>query len=427
MNLIIKQHTPDIDFGNFALGTIKSLFDEKKIHINTEYQRGDIWKASQRIELIKSIFNSYSIGVLVLYINEKGVYEILDGQQRLLTLNKYVNDKLDLGESGIKKYSDLDPNERNFLNGYCVFYLKLKSHNLETKEEDIVQTFLRLQEGSPLNKAEKLNAYRGKFKTTFRDIKESHPLFAMMGEDKRFRLRQLSAELLMLDIEGDYKNKIFPGLDLPTFKKVIKEYENDISKKKLTFHLGNLDFLHQSLNILLTAITPRDIIPIYLLISYLRRTKADNSNLKAELSVFVEDMLKDLHSFSIYDTKPPKNMSKDKFKKYLKYKTEARKATSSDSIKYRLEFFIKEFKEKKPFIEKDPERLHDREQKRVLYFKQKGICPECQKTIDFRIDGSAHHVLAHKDGGQTEDLSKAVLLHSKCHVKLESRLNKQKV
>lgn len=421
-----KQHIPDLDFGNFALATIKTLFDENKIHINKEYQRGDVWKGNQKVELIKSIFNCYSIGVLVLYINENGIFEILDGQQRLLTLNKYLNDKIDLSQTDIKKYSQLDENELHFLNGYSVFYLKLKSHNLETKEEDIVQTFLRLQEGTPLNKAEKLNAYRGKFKDTFRDIKETHPIFKMMGEDIRFRLRQLSAELLLLELEGDFNNMIFPGLDLPKFKETIKKYETNISEKKISFHKGNLDLLHQSLNILLTAITPRDLIPIYLLISYLRRNKADNSNLKSELSLFVEQMLKDLNSFSIYDTIPPEGMSEERFKEFINYKTEARKATSADSIKFRLNFYIKEFKNQQPFINKDPDRLHDRDQKRILYFRQKGICPECSKTIDFRIDGSSHHILAHKDGGQTDDLSNAVLLHSKCHIKLETRLNKDK-
>lgn len=423
---MIKQHIPDLDFGNFALGSIKALFDNNKIHINTEYQRGDVWKGNQKVELIKSIFNCYSIGVLVLYVNESGVFEILDGQQRLLTLNKYLNDKIELSKSDIKKYSELSQDELHFLNGYSVFYLKLKSHNLETKEEDIVQTFLRLQEGTPLNKAEKLNAYRGKYKDAFRNIKESHPLFKMMGEDLRFRLRQLSAELLLLELEGDFKNLVFPGLDLPKFKEVIKKYETNISDKKVSFHIGNLDLLHQSLNILLTAITPRDLIPIYLLISYLRRTKADNSNLKSELSIFVEEMLKDLNSFSVYDKEPPEGMSEERFIEFVNYKTEARKATSADSIKYRVDFYIKEFKKQQPFLNKDTDRLHDRDQKRILYFRQKGICPECKKEIDFRFDGSSHHKLAHRDGGTTDDLSNAVLLHAKCHIKLETRINKEK-
>ncbi len=420
-----KQHIPDLDFDNFAFGQVKRLFDNNKIVINKEYQRGDVWKNRQQIELIRSIFNSYSIGVLVLYINESGQYEILDGQQRLLTIYKYLNGNISLENSGVTPYAELSEKEELFLNGYSVFYLKLKSHNLETKEEDIVQTFLRLQEGSPLNKAEKINAYRGSFKNLFVEVKESHPLFELMSkEDHRFRLRLLAAEMLLLELEGDFEKMDFPALDINTFKKAIEKYEKNISDKKQKNFKGNLDYLYRSLNVLLTAITPRDLLPIYLLVSYLRRTKADNSKLEDELSVFVEDFLKDLNSFSIYDNKPPQGMQTSVFKNYLKYKTEARKATTGDSINFRLEFIVKEFKRKNPFILKDNKRLHDKEQKRVLYLKQRGICQFCDKKIDFRFDGSAHHIIAHKNGGITDDLKNAVLLHNKCHQKLEKQLLK---
>lgn len=421
-----RQHIPDIEFDNFSFAQIKKLFDDKKIYINTEYQRGDIWKQRQQTELIKSIFSSYSIGVLVLYINDKGQYEILDGQQRLLTIKKYLVGTLVLEDTDIIDYANLEDKDKDFLNGYSIYYLRLKSHDPKTKEEDIVQTFLRLQEGSPLNKAEKINAYRGKFKDVFVETKENHPIFKMMGKEKRFRLRQLAAEMLLLQLEGDFTNLVFPGLDLPTFISVINKYEKNISEKQITFFRGNLDFLHQSLNMLLTAITPRELIPLYLLVSYLRINKADNTHLKDELSVFAEDILKDLNSFSIYDTTPPAGMSKADFKKFQEYKAEARKATTPESIQFRLKFFIEVFKKKQPFILKDEKRLHDKEQKRILYFRQKGICTECKKPIDFRIDGSADHVIAHKDGGITDDLKHAVLLHNKCHQKLEKRIAKGK-
>jgi hypothetical protein len=82
-----------------------------------------------KIELIRSIFNSYSIGVLVLYINDNHQFEILDGQQRLLTIKKYLNGKLNLEKSGITPYDELDEQNKMFLNAYSVGYLKLKSHN----------------------------------------------------------------------------------------------------------------------------------------------------------------------------------------------------------------------------------------------------------------------------------------------------------
>jgi 5-methylcytosine-specific restriction endonuclease McrA len=79
-----KQTVPDIQFGKFVIAEIPKLFAEQKILINTNYQRGDIWKQKQQIGLIKSISDRFSIGVLVLFINDDDQFEILDGQQRIL-------------------------------------------------------------------------------------------------------------------------------------------------------------------------------------------------------------------------------------------------------------------------------------------------------------------------------------------------------
>ena len=73
-----KQTVPNIQFKRFVIGQITDLFNRNKIYINKEYQRSDIWKRSQKVELIRSIINSYSIGVLVLFFNEDRKYEILN-------------------------------------------------------------------------------------------------------------------------------------------------------------------------------------------------------------------------------------------------------------------------------------------------------------------------------------------------------------
>lgn len=422
---MVKQKVPDIAFDWFVLGEIGELFDKNRIKINPDYQRSDMWKHQQMIELIRSIEKRYSIGIIVLFINSDNQYEILDGQQRLLTIKKYVKDNLNLDNAGIKKYSELDKKDKILLDAYCIYYLRLKSFDEESKEEDITQTFLRLQEGTPLNKAEKINAYRGKFKDTFRALREKHSLFDLLGKEKRFRWRLLAAEFLLLELEGDFENKKFPALDLPTFKNAIKNYETNISEKKLTFLKGNLDLLHSSLNNLLTAIQPRELISFYLLISYLRKNKADNSNIINEFRNFAEDFLKIINSFSVYDTEPPSGLKIDLFKEYLNYKTEARQATTSESLSSRFNFILKEYQRLHPFIFKDKERLHDTEQKRTLFFRQRGFCPECKKYLNFS-DSSSHHVISNSIGGKTDNLDEAVLLHEKCHKKLEKRIKKNK-
>lgn len=415
-----KQTVPDISFDKFVLAQIPQLFRSGKIKINDEYQRGDIWKHSQKCELINSINNRYSIGVLVLFINDDGQYEILDGQQRLLTIRQYLDDQLDLSKTEILRYSDLDFTEKILLDAYCVFYLKLKSHDPESKEEDIVQTFLRLQEGTPLNKAEKINAYRGKFKDTFRQTRETHPFFECLGKEKRFRWRQLAAEILLIELEGDSELMIFPDIDLASLVRAAKKYEKNISIRRVRFFKGTLDFLHRSLNIILTAFTPREAIAFYLLVSYLRKRKADNSDLHNEIAEFAKEFLKNLYSFSIYDEKPPTGMADSMFNIYRNYKQEAKILTTGVSLKNRLQIILTEFNRMNSIILKDPIRLHDAEQKRILYFRQKGLCSECGKEMHFDAT-SSHHGIAHSAGGQTDDLKHAVLLHEKCHRRLEKR------
>jgi hypothetical protein len=419
-----KQTVPDIQFEKFVLAEIPQLFRSGKIKINDAYQRGDIWKHNQKVELINSIINRYSIGVLVLFINDEGQFEILDGQQRLLAIRQYVEDNIDLSGTEITKYNELDFAEKTLLDAYCVFYLKLKSHDPESKEEDIFQTFLRLQEGTPLNKAEKINAYRGKFKDTFREIRESHRFFGYLGKEKRFRWRQLAAEMLLIELEGDFDRKVFPNIDLTSLISAAKNYEKIISSSKVRFFKGNLDFLHNNLNFILTAFTPRESIAFYLLVSYLRKKKADNSNLHNEIAEFTKEFLKNLNSFSIYDDVPPSGMSKSMFNTYKSYKQESKILTTGDSLQKRLDILLNEFNRIHPIIMKDPKRLHDAEQKRILYFRQEGLCAECGKEMHFDST-SAHHGIAHSAGGQTDDLETASLLHEKCHQILEKRKSKK--
>ncbi|NQT79912.1 MAG: DUF262 domain-containing protein [Candidatus Aminicenantes bacterium] len=420
-----KQKVPDIEFDFFVIGEIKELFKNNEIFINKEYQRGDIWKLSQKIELIKSIDNRYSIGVIVLFINDDKKYEILDGQQRLMTINKYLNGKIDLRNTDIQSYGELNTQDRALIDAYCVYYLKLKSHDPESKEEDIVQSFLRLQEGTPLNKAEKINAHRGVFKDAFRETRETHPLFTLLGKEKRFRWRQLAAEMLLLELETDFKHNVFPSLDLASFINVLKKYKRNISRRTITFYKGNLSIMHTGLNIILTAITPRELISFYLLVSYLRKNRAGNDNIVAELSEFAKKFMKNLYSFSIYDETPPKEMSKTLFNTYRSYKQEAKILTTPESFEKRFKIVLDEFNRMYPVISKDPKRFHDEEQKRTLFFRQKGLCCECGKQINFKVT-SAHHVIAHKDGGKTDDIENAVLLHPHCHKRLEKRLIKKK-
>ncbi len=146
--------------------------------------------------------------------------------------------------------------------------------------------------------------------------------------------------------------------------------------------------------------------------------------MRNELAAFARDFMRKLNLFSIYDTKPPRGMTVKEFNTYKEYKQESKVMTTPSSFRNRLDIMISEFDRLNPIILKDPQRLHDLEQKRILFFRQQGICPECQKSLEFR-KAEAHHEIAHAVGGLAEDLANAQLVHSNCHKRIERRLKKK--
>jgi hypothetical protein len=181
--------------------------------------------------------------------------------------------------------------------------------------------------------------------------------------------------------------------------------------------------MDQSLNLLLTAFKPREVISFYLLISYLRKFSTNKSKLGAQIAEFGKEFLRNLNLFSIYDPRPPKGMSRELFEKYRTYKQESKILTTGDSLEARLEFVLKEFSRLSPVYLADPKRLHDAEQKSILFFRQKGNCYVCGKPMKFS-ETSSHHKIAHYKGGATDDLTNAFLFHEHCHRRLEKRLKK---
>src|SRR5690606_21075037 len=104
--------------------------------------------------------------------------------------------------------------------------------------------------------------------------------------------------MLLIELEGDFENRVFPDLSLPNLIKALKNYEKTIPSSRVKNYKANLDYIYNSLNIILTAFSPREMIAFYLLVSYLRKKKANNENLINELAEFAKEFLKNLNSFS---------------------------------------------------------------------------------------------------------------------------------
>ena len=402
---------PDIGFGHISIKALKEKWDKNQILINEEYQRSEMWKPYQKRDLIDSIVKGFSIGTLVVWKNRENKLEILDGQQRIKTILRFLDNEFRSNFN--KKYSELSTTVQSEIEGYSIYYLRLKS---DLGEDQVSDIFTRLQEGTPLNVAEKVNAFRGKFRKTFiKSFFDNNTFFGRM-RNFRFRARFLAAQFLLLELETNFEKKIFPGMSHLNFKRINAKYKPQIPSKKINFYNNNIKFLGTFLYNEVRAIPFRDWITFYLLASFLRKKQANQIGLGIYFHEFVLEFMKNLTSFSIYESTPPKGMSKKLFKKYLAYKQFGRKATVADSIEKRFKIVSSEYKKMFPKIKyKDTIKLFNDEQKVIVYFKQNGLCAICENPLDFS-KSEAHHKYERGRGGPTK-IYNAQIVHHKCHVK----------
>ena len=176
---------------------IKELIEMKEssgmLQVNPEYQRGNAWTSFQQRMFIDSILRGYPIPVIFLHQKEeitkdpmegktetKTTYEIIDGQQRINALYRYVKgayklvDPANKREAGFASFSqekltpwagkffkDLDEKYRTKLLDTEISFINITySQNSANEARDL---FIRLQAGSALNDQEKRDAWPGKF------------------------------------------------------------------------------------------------------------------------------------------------------------------------------------------------------------------------------------------------------------------------
>ncbi len=61
------------------------------LNIRPKYQREFVYKDKQRDEVIRTVKNGYPLNVMYWMENDEGTFEVLDGQQRTISIGQYLN------------------------------------------------------------------------------------------------------------------------------------------------------------------------------------------------------------------------------------------------------------------------------------------------------------------------------------------------
>jgi len=150
----------------------KGLFGlSGRLTIQPEYQRNYLYaeqNGTREIAVIESVLKGYPIGLLYFNKADDGHLEVLDGQQRITSLGRFLTRKFAVIINGMEQYFDYMPDDLK----QKILKTELLVYECEGTESEIKEWFKTINiVGLPLEEQEILNAvYCGSFVTLAKEV-----------------------------------------------------------------------------------------------------------------------------------------------------------------------------------------------------------------------------------------------------------------
>lgn len=216
----------------FTIADLITWLKEKSLVVNKKYQRGrGLWPINSRSFFIDTIINGYPFPKITLrqtidLRTKQSIREIIDGQQRMMTINDFMEDNLTLtavsNQFKGKTFSDLDDQTKeNFL----AYEVSVDTVIGET-EEEVLQIFRRMNSYTlPLNEPEKRHAiYQGEFKWFIKELLDAYaPVFEKY---KILTVREMS-RMMDADLMTELCQVLMVGIKGRSAKQLEKLYKDN--------------------------------------------------------------------------------------------------------------------------------------------------------------------------------------------------------
>lgn len=180
------------------------------------YQRKYVWKIEQASRLIESFLIGLPVPQVFFYVNDEGELEIIDGQQRIMSISYFLegyfgepdnNGKRKVfrlkGLSDTKNYNgksffDLDKKDQRKLKNATLRAINIRQLAPDNNNECVFHIFQRLNTGGTLLKPQEIRnaVYRGKIVQELQELNKNEDWMSILGF-KQAHKSQRDIELLL--------------------------------------------------------------------------------------------------------------------------------------------------------------------------------------------------------------------------------------
>ena len=330
------------------------------LNIRPKYQREFVYDEDKRKAVIDSILRDFPLSNMYWAKNNDNTFELLDGQQRTISICQYINGKFTVTNemtNNVPMYFENLPEElkNKILNYELIVYI------CEGNESDKLKWFKVINiAGMPLTDQELLNAtYSGPFITDAkRYFSKNNCVAYNLAKD------YMSGS----PIRQDYLQSVLRWISENKIEEYMAQHQNDENASLLWVYFQNV------INWVKT------IFPVY------RRE------------------MKSIQWGVLY------NKYKNEELNPIDIETKIKELMMDDDVtnKKGIYHYILSGDEKYLNI-----RAFTESQKRTLYEKQKGICPVCRKHFEY-TEMEGDHITPWHDGGKT-DISNLQMLCKECN------------
>lgn len=397
---------------SFNIG--KLIIEKNVIDDSPEYQReSGVWSPEKQQLFLDSVFNGFDIPKIYFHdlrgSGSKAHFAVVDGKQRLHAIWDFVSGKYDLaddfkvrepGERESPKpgtsYKDLGLDWQEIFKSKSLDIVVLQNATIY----DIEDLFSRLNNGEPLNAAEKRNSIGGEICNLIREVaKDNFFENKLPFKNDRYQYYELSAKLILIE-----KNQLNGG---DFFSDLKKRHLDRLAKNGRLETKPQIQKLRERVSTALKLMTrvfsnkdpllsKQAAIPMYYLFIKLMAQEYAAQSLFSDLKKFLED-------FSARRAEDLEKSEELRDPFLTEYGRLLQQGTNDiNSIRNRVSILRRYFLVSYPEVSlRDPKREFTDEERLAIFTMSGKRCANCNKEFSDITEMEADHKSQWAHGGST--------------------------